>query len=55
MHSRLDYIFMSGFLTSRINSVATDWAYEQSDHASIVIKMKIDTEIVKGPGLTRVN
>ena len=46
---------MSGYLTSRINSVSTDWAFEQSDHASLVIKMKINTEIVKGPGLTRIN
>ena len=46
---------MSGYLTSRINSVGTDWAYEQSDHASLVIKMRINTEIVKGPGLIRLN
>ena len=54
-YSRLDYIFMSGYLTSRIDSVGTDWAYEQSDHASLVIKLRINTEIVKGPGLTRLN
>ena len=47
--------FMSGYLTSRINNVGTDWAYEQSDHASLVIKLRINTEIIKGPGLTRLN
>jgi exonuclease III len=54
-YSRLDYIFVSGYLTSRINSAETDWAYEQSDHATLVVRMSINMDVVKGPGLTRLN
>ena len=54
-YSRLDYVFMLGYLTSRINSVETDWAYKQPDHASVAVKMSIRMDIAKGPSLTTVN
>ena len=44
---RLDYIFMSGYLTSRINSVETDWAFEQSHHVSLVVKMSINMDVAR--------
>ena len=31
------------------------WAFEQSDHASLLINMRINENIVIGPRLTRIN
>jgi exonuclease III len=53
--SRLDYIFISRYLISKISNVETDWAFEQSDHASVTVEINIDQEIKVGPGLTRIN
>ena len=53
--SRLDYVFVSGYLTSRIKRVSINIAFEQSDHASLFIEMHIEEEIEVGPGLSRVN
>ena len=54
-YSRLDYLFVSNYLASKIIKVHNDWSYEQSDHASLHVEMYINEEIVMGPGLTRVN
>ena len=54
-YSRLDYIFTSVYLSSRIIKVKTDWAFEQSDHASVYEEIYINEEANAGPGLTKVN
>ena len=46
---------MSNYLATRVVKVEVDWAYEKSDHASVMIEMHINEEIVMGPGLTKVN
>jgi len=53
--SRLDHIFMSNLLISKIKSVKTDWAFENSDHAAVIIKLFQSDEITKGPGLVKIN
>jgi exonuclease III len=53
--SRLDYIFVSKYLSTRIKNVKTDWAFEQSDHASVKIEISIKEDIVIGPCLTKIN
>jgi hypothetical protein len=52
--SRLDYIFVSRYLSSKIVGIEVDWAFETSDHASVSIEMKFE-KINMGPGLTRIN
>ena len=37
------------------NFVKLDWAYEQSDHASVSVEPILNEEIKVGPGLTKVN
>ena len=32
-----------------------DWAFEQSDHASVAVGMYLKEEVTMGPGLTRIN
>ena len=53
--SRLDYIFVSQYLTTRINRVEVNYSFEQSDQAGIFVKMHINEDIVTGLGLTKVN
>ena len=53
--SRLDYVFVSKYLSTKINKVEVDWAFEQSDHASVAVGMYLKEEIIMGPGLTRIN
>jgi hypothetical protein len=53
--SRLDYVFVSGYLASKIKRVSINKAFEQSDHASLFIEMHIEEEIEVGPGLSKVN
>jgi hypothetical protein len=54
-YSRLDYMFVSSYMASRITKVQVEWSYEQSDHASLHVELHINDEILMGPGLTRVN
>ena len=54
-YSRLDYIYVSSSLMSRINSSKTNWSYDKSDHAALVTSIKIRDEIRKGPGIVKVN
>ena len=53
--SRLDYIFMSNRLIQRITSAQTDWAFESSDHSAVIINIRKDEQIKKGPGLVKIN
>ena len=46
---------MSQYLTTKIVKVNVDWAFEQSDHAPVLVEIKVNEEIVMGPVLSRVN
>ena len=35
--------------------MGVEWAFEQSDHATVTVEMRIKEDISVGPGLTRVN
>ena len=52
---KIRHIFTSGYLSSRITKVTTDWAFKQSDHASVYEELYINEEINMGPDLTKVN
>ena len=54
-YSRLDYIYVSNTLKSRIVTSGTDWAFDRSDHAAVITKIRIKEEINKGPGITTIN
>ena len=42
-------------MATKIVGVGLDWAFEQSDHASISIDLCIRDDVKPGPGLTKVN
>ncbi len=52
--SRLDYVFVSKEVLSNIVSAKVDWAFENSDHAAVTIKVKVNTDTT-GPGSTKLN
>ena len=54
IYSRLDYIFISSHATPDIKSAKTDWAYESSDHAAVIICL-INQQSERGPGIIKVN
>ena len=54
-HSRLDYIFVSKTLLGNIVNVATDWAFDNLDHAAVSCKLEMSAKISKGPGIARIN
>ena len=53
--SRLDYTFMTRNLINRVTAVRTDWAFEKSDHAAVIISVNPKESTVKGPGLVKIN
>jgi len=53
--SRLDYIFVSREVSANINTAKVDWAFENSDHAAVIIIVKLNAETVRGPGTTKLN
>ena len=54
-YSRLDYVFLSKSLTSKITKVKIDWAFDTSDHAALEVELKVDVTPKKGPGLIKIN
>jgi exonuclease III len=54
-YSRLDYVFVSEIMLSKITEARTEWSFDKSDHAAVIIKFKLLDDIVKGPGIIRVN
>ena len=54
-YSRLDYIFVSNAIRSKISGASTDWAFESSDHAAVKIDFTFEEEPTKGPGIVKVN
>jgi hypothetical protein len=55
IYSRLDYIFVSNSLLSKITGASVDWAFESSDHASVKIDFTFEEEPKRGPGIVKVN
>jgi hypothetical protein len=54
-YSRLDYIYISNELNSRIVKSKVNWAFDKSDHAAVTTTL-LKCEIVqKGPGIIKVN
>jgi len=53
--SRLDYIFISEELRTKVIKVGLDWCLEKSDHAGVVCNLKIGKESKKGPGIVKLN
>jgi hypothetical protein len=53
--SRLDYIFVSSEVTANIKTAKVDWAFESSDHAAVIINVKLNTETIRGPGTVKIN
>jgi hypothetical protein len=39
----------------RIINARTDWAFEKSDHAALLIDILSEDEPIRGPGLPRIN
>ena len=54
-YSRLDYIYITKSLTSKITTATTNWALDKSDHAAVEIDFKLKDDIVRGPGIPTVN
>jgi hypothetical protein len=54
-YSRLDHIFVSKPMLRRIINARTDWAFEKSDHAALLIDILSEDEPIRGPGLPRIN
>jgi exonuclease III len=55
IYSRLDYIFVSNSIISKITSASIDWAFESSDHASVKIDFTFEEKPLRGPGIVKVN
>jgi exonuclease III len=55
IYSRLDYVFVSGSVASKITGASVDWAFESSDHAAVKIDFTFEHEPKKGPGIVKVN
>ena len=53
--SRLDYIFVSREVLTNIVSAKVDWALDTSDHAAVIITVKLNSDTVKGPGTIKLN
>jgi exonuclease III len=54
-YSRLDHIFVSRELLPTITSALTDWSFDSSDHAAVILTLKKKEEVRKGPGIIKVN
>jgi exonuclease III len=53
--SRLDYIFVSENILSFLEDWKIDWAYDQSDHAALILGFNFPIANQFGPGIARVN
>jgi exonuclease III len=54
-YSRLDHIFVSRELLPLISSALTDWSFDTSDHAAVILTIDKKEEVRKGPGIVKVN
>ena len=55
IYSRLDYIYVSEILTTKIVKAKTNWALDKSDHAAVEIDFKLKDNIKRGPGIIKLN
>ncbi len=44
IYSRLDYIFVSNSIVSKISAASTDWIFESSDHATVKVDLTFERE-----------
>ena len=44
IYSRLDYIFVSNSIVSKISGASTDWIFESSDHATVKVDLTFERE-----------
>jgi hypothetical protein len=51
----LDHIFVSREFLPTITSALTDWSFDSSDHAAVILTLKKKEEVRKGPGIIKVN
>jgi hypothetical protein len=54
-YSRLDYIFISAPLSQFVVKANHDWTFENSDLAAVLITLKENNNITRGPGITKIN
>jgi exonuclease III len=54
-YSRLDHIFVSKTMVGRIKNARTDWAFEKSDHAALLVDVILEEVPMRGPGLPKIN
>jgi exonuclease III len=54
-YSRLDHIFVSRELLPLITSALTDWSFDKSDHAAVILTIDKKEEVQKGPGIVKIN
>jgi len=54
-YSRLDHIFVSESIKTRIKSANTDWSFDKSDHAAVVVEILEENQIERGPGIVKIN
>ncbi len=54
-YSRLDYVFLSKALISKVSKTKIDWAFEKSDHAALIVELFDDDTPTQGPGLIKIN
>jgi len=54
-YSRLDYIFISNSMLSKLVNAECDWSFETSDHAAVRISFVDTKALIKGPWIIKVN
>jgi exonuclease III len=55
IYSRLDYIYISKHSLFKVVKAETDWAFEASDHAAVKVDLRLESGVVRGPGIVKVN
>ncbi len=55
IYLRLDYIFVSNSIISKITSASIGWAFESSDHTTVKIYFTFEEEPLRGPGIVKIN
>ena len=46
---------MPGYFVSKMVDTAIEWKFESLDYASVIVRLNLNEEIKKGPGITKVN
>jgi hypothetical protein len=54
-YSRLDHVFVSEELIPLVKEAVLDWCLDKSDHAAVILEIKEEHKIVRGPGIIKLN